>query len=182
MSIITGRDNSSHCYYGIATIPHMIGFFILGMTCAKYRETLRLIKVRHVVSLLATGLLICGIQGYMKLPMPETTISTLMSIPEGVLLNWLTLNKIFLSVGLLAMFYLISRLVQHIKFLVILAKYSFPIYFSHLYLYLPWTLTGRDSHGGLVNFVILSAYMLAGSFLLCYSLKKVRFVNKVIGF
>lgn len=178
LSIITGRDEPVKFYYGIATIPHMVGFFLLGMLISKHEDLLRW---KGVLVLVVVGFVLCGIQGYFKFPEPKTTLIAIASIPKGITLNWLTLNKLFLSIGLMAIFYRISQTRPHINVLNLLAKYSFPIYFCHLYFYLPWLLTGKESHGNFIHFVIYSCYMLVGSLLLCLLLSKVKIVNKLIG-
>ena len=159
----------------------MIGFFLLGMTAAKYREILKYVKAYVTIMILTIGVILCLVQGYMQFPMPDMTLLALSNISEGVTLNWLTFNKLFFSTGLLVLFYLICRHVKQNKILDFFAKYSFPMYFSHLYFYLPWTLKGIDSHGGIFNFLLYSTYMIIGSSALCFMLGRIKYINRIIG-
>lgn len=179
-ALITGRDIPVKFYYGIATIPHLIGFFMFGMLCCRYKDFWVKLN-RFWLIPLSIGVFLCAIQGYFHLPAPETTLKALKNITHGVTLNWLTLNKVFISFGLLLLFYKISSKKPQISALNVLAKYSFPIYFCHLLFFIPWIICGWDSKGGFIFFFAGSLYMVIGPLLTCYLLNKVKYVNKVIG-
>ena len=182
LSLVTGRDVPEHIYYGIATIPNLIGFFMLGMFCSKNR--VRFTKAgKYWYFPVIVGSFICAIHTIYAstIPEPETTLVALRNITNGVTLNWLTLNKLFFAIGLLLMFFQIGLKKPRLKFLDILAKYSFPIYFCHLYFYIPWIITGRDSHGGILTFVIGSLYLITALLTLCYLLGKTKYVSRYIG-
>lgn len=171
-------------FYGMLNIFPLLGMFFFGMFVSHYRNTiLKWYKFDYI--LIIVGLLICFLRRYYELDTAPHFEEAMAGLRHGLIsVNYRALNKLFLSVGFLLLFYRISLRYNEVPFLDKLANYSFAVYFVHLYvantLSYALSLTG-NKEGGVIWLIIMSAIVLGVSYGIISLLRQFKITKNIIG-
>ena len=185
--LLTTERCEENFWFGPIVFFNLIGFFILGMLFSHYKSFL-VEKLYHWDWLfLAIGLLIIIYKGLFAPVQPESVLDAVKGYFHGnVTMNWYALNKIFMSIGFLLLFYRLDKNKCSSQVLDKIAHYSFGIYFCHMYFASVLSLfLGRISYipmaGNLAHLVVCFTAVFLTSILTIYILRKFKSTKNIIG-
>lgn len=191
ITLFSGRAEKNILFCEMNVFP-LIGMFFLGMFFSHYRNKFVERLYKYDCFFILVGLVIVFLQGYYHLNTTLSFQNAITALMDGsAIMNYFSLNKIFLSVGFLLVFYRISRYVTQIPLLEKLAHYSFAIYFVHVYIL---SCVDKLSHilglyklglestvGGVLYFLLMSAIVISLSACVIYILRKIPFTKDIVG-
>jgi len=182
--MLTSTRASIGWLYGPLNLFPLLGMFFLGMFVSHYRDII-LKYYKFDILFILLGLLICVAKGYYGFGKTLHFEEAVVALWHGeITLNYGALNKLFLSIGFLLLFYRISLRYETIPVLEKLAHYSFAIYFVHLYIATALnTLLSMigTKEGGALWLLAMSAIVMGISCGVVYVLRNFKLTKNIIG-